>query len=99
MSKGKGATARYKAMLADVKQRVYYALYVKRLDNPYPVEDKRHERFDRQLAHAQRMDADFDEMCEVMGDDKSRYHLRHHPDPGPVLSLDELGLRWQRHNA
>lgn len=94
MSKGRGATARYKAMLEDVRTRVYHALYVGRLDNPYPVDDKRHDRFARQLAHAQRMDAEFDDMCEVMGDDKSRYQKRHYTDPGPVLSLDDLGQRW-----
>lgn len=95
MAKGSGARARYKAMLADVQQRVSYALYSGNLTNPYPIEDKRHARFAQTLVHDQEVSRDFDETHVLMGGRLEDLGLRHHDDPGPVEDLVILGERWK----
>lgn len=81
---------RYRAMLEDVKKRVLYALYSGKLDNPYPPDDKRFDRFRRQLHQQMQVAADFDEMCGAMGTDTRQWTLRKHPDPGPVRPVEQL---------
>jgi hypothetical protein len=81
---------RYKAMLEDVAKRVRYAIYSGDDANPYPADDKRYERFAKQLVHARWMDADFRDMCEITGTDTSGWKLRHHPKPGPVVPMERL---------
>lgn len=95
MSKGKGSTARYKAMLADLALRANYALYSGDHTNPYPVDDKRHDRFTATLRHKIALDADFEDTLEMMGCDTSTLVRRVYENPGPVESLEVLGERWR----
>lgn len=90
MKKQKPSKLRYKAMLEDVKKRVYYALYTKNYDNPYCPLDKRYDRFEKQLKHTLAIDREFNDMCEFMGTNVESFARRVHHDPGPVRSLDEL---------
>lgn len=96
MPKGKGATARYQAMRADVDQRVTYAFGSGDHTNPYPVEDKRHERFARELQRTLAIDAEFVDTLAVMGGDTATLVRRRPDPPGPVVSLKVLGERWLR---
>lgn len=89
-SQQRPARRRYLAMLEDVEKRVWYALSNNKLDNPYPADDKRHDRFKRKLHSVMRIDDDFHEMCDDMGMDTSTWHKRIHPWPGPVRPLAEL---------
>lgn len=81
---------RYKAMLEDVAKRVQYAVYSGDDANPYPTDDKRHERFTKQLVHARWAASEFQDLCEDMGTDTSGWKLRHHPEPGPVVPMERL---------
>lgn len=81
---------RYKAMLEDVSKRVRYATYSGDHTNPYPVDDKRHDRFTRELYRWLAIDADFHDMCDLMGTDTSGWQKRVHPKPGPVVPLERL---------
>jgi hypothetical protein len=99
MAKGKGATARYRAMLADVQRRVDYAFCSGNPTNPYPIDDKRHARFGLGLAHTQRVDADFRDTMAMMGGDPDTLVLRTQSPPGPVETLEVLGERWQKRHG
>jgi hypothetical protein len=86
----KPSTLRYRAMLADVRQRVLFAFSTKNYVNPYDVEDKRHSRFSSGLARTLAVDSDFEDMCQAMGSDTSQWTPRVHPDPGPVVAVEDL---------
>ena len=93
MGKGNRATKpsalRYKAMQEDVRKRVWYAFYTKNHANPYQADDKRHARFTRELYRTLAIDDDFEDTCQAMGADTSRWVRRVHPDPGPVKPIEE----------
>ena len=86
----KPSTLRYKAMQEDVRKRVLYAFSTKQHANPYDTEDKRHERFDRELLRTLAIDSDFEDMCDVMGADTGQWTRRVHPNPGPVKAIADL---------
>lgn len=86
----KPSKLRYKAMLEDVRKRVWYALSSKNHENPYSVDDKRHDRFTRELYRARAVDNDFEDTCAMMGADTSQWTQRVHPNPGPVRPIAEL---------
>jgi hypothetical protein len=91
MSKNdKPSKRRYKAMLEDVAKRVRYAVYVGDRTNPYEADDKRHDRFTRELFRALAAQDDFNDMCDIMGTDTSGWTKRVHPKPGPVVPLERL---------
>ena len=91
MSKStKPSTLRYKAMLEDVRKRVWYAVSSKNYTNPYENDDKRRARFTKQLAHTLWMDSEFEDTCAMMNTDTSQWTRRIHPNPGPVRPLAEL---------
>lgn len=50
------SSLRYRAMLADVDAATWAALRSGDYANPYPGDDKRHARFERQLAHRRRVE-------------------------------------------
>lgn len=86
----KPSALRYKAMQEDVRKRVWYAFYTKNHVNPYPVEDKRHARFTRELHRTLAIDDDFEDTCQAMGADTGQWVRRAHPNPGPVRPIEEL---------
>ncbi len=84
------AKSRHVAMCVDVEARVLYAVSSGQRQNPYPVDDKRHDRFNRKLGRHDAIASDFDDICDVMGADTSQWVRRVHPNPGPVLPLNAL---------
>lgn len=50
---GKQSKLRYRAMLAEVEGKAQEAFRKGVLTNPYPLDDKRHERFTRRLRSMQ----------------------------------------------
>lgn len=56
----KPSKLRYKAMLAEVQEKVDAAMLRGDYTNPYPEDDKRHERFARNLNHRRITAALFD---------------------------------------
>ena len=91
MSKNtKPSALRYKAMLEDVRKRVWYAFSTNNHTNPYEPEDKRHDRFTKELYRTLIIDSDFEDTCDVMGSDTSQWTRRVHPNPGPVRPISEL---------
>lgn len=89
-SKTKPSALRYKAMQEDVRKRVWYAFSSKNYENPYPVDDKRHARFTRELHLTLAVDSDFEDTCAMMGADTLQWTRRVHPNPGPVRPIAEL---------
>ena len=87
---GKKSTARYKAMLADVKKRAWYAFSSGDDANPYQPDDKRYPRFIAELQRIRFVDRDFEDMCDIHGCDTSTWQKRVHPNPGPVVPFDQL---------
>lgn len=87
---GKRSSARYRAMLEDVKRRAWYAFSSGDHTNPYAEDDKRHPRFIKALHHIRIVDDDFEDMCAVQGCDTSTWQKRVHPWPGPVVPLGQL---------
>ena len=81
---------RYKAMLEDVTKRVWYAFSTGNHANPYDKNDKRHDRFTRELHRVSHVDSDFEDMCSAMGTDTRSFTRRVHPYPGPVIALADL---------
>lgn len=86
----KPSAVRYRAMLADVEKRAYYALYSGDFTNPYAEDDKRHTRFTKKLLQVRCIDDDFEDMCTLMGTGTSQFVKRVHPHPGPVIPLGQL---------
>ena len=91
MSKNtKPSALRSKAMQEDVRKRVWHALLTKNHINPYETEDKRHDRFTKEMHRTLSIDCAFEDMCDAMGSDTSQWTRPVHPNPGPVVSILEL---------
>lgn len=88
---GKGSKARKKAVQRDVETRAQYAFSSGDHQNPYGPEDKRYGLFQAQLARTLFLDAEFRDMCDVLGGGDSLVP-RQYPHPGPVLDISELPL-------
>lgn len=88
---GKASKARYRAMLADVERRVAYAFYSGEHANPYAPEDKRHDRFGRELNRTLIVDASFRDVHAAYGGDPSALQKRRISKPGPVVPYNQLG--------
>ncbi len=88
----KPSALRYKAAQEDVRRRVNYAVSSGETTNPYPADDRRHARFQRELRASQYWDDVHDDMCQVYGvDQAAHFERRIHPNPGPVVPYELLG--------
>ena len=57
---GKPSQLRYRTMLAEVERQAQEALRKGVFSNPYPPDDKRHDRFQKRLAMLRAVEAIFD---------------------------------------
>lgn len=89
----KSSKERRKAIAHDVERRAWYAFSSGNRDNPYPEDDKRHVLFTHKLAHIEFTDREVEAMNEAYGCDTSTWTKRKHPNPGPVVPLEQLALR------
>ena len=80
----------HRAAKEDVTPRVWYAFSSGDDANPYELDDKRHLMFANELARTRQIDSDFEDMSAMMGSDTSLLTKRVHPNPGPVVPIDEL---------
>jgi hypothetical protein len=86
----KPSALKYRAMIKDVEARASYALYSGDRTNPYSLDDKRYDRFEKTYQHVLFLDAVFEDMCDVMGSPTNKFTRKVHLHPGPVKTLEEL---------
>jgi len=88
----RGSKARRKAIAWDVDRRAWHAFSHGISDNPYDPDDKRYDLFDTKMRTLESVDRDFEDMCEAHSLDTSTLTRRLHPDPGPVVPIEQLEL-------
>lgn len=88
----RGSKARRKAIAWDVDSRAWYAFSRGISGNPYDPHDKRHDLFDTKMRAIESADRDFEGMCKAHNFDTSTLTRRLHPDPGPVVPIEQLEL-------